>query len=388
MECVSVVTPAARRRWAVVVVGAALVVAAPSLAGAAGSAVARASSTSSTTPPPGELLRRVLASAAVAHEGLAESRGNLGLPDVRQFGDVAALLGGTTRARVWWRGPDAWRVARLTTGGEQDLYDDGSGSIVTWDYERNLRRTTVGQDDVRLPRPDDLLPPQAARRLLGHLGLGDRVTALDGRRIAGREAAGLRVVPGSAESTIGSVDVWLDAPSGLPLAVAVRDRRGGVAYESSFLDVAFTTPAPADIAAPLPEGARTEVQEAPDIVALVDRYARRGLPSVLSGEPRTPGVVRGTAMYGRGLARFVVVPLPPGPADDVLDAARLRAPLKQVPGGRLVVLEAGIVTAAVAVSDVGGRDYLIAGLVTPTVLTSAGQALLARPLSGEVTSGG
>lgn len=218
--------------------------------------------------------------------------------------------------------------------------------------------------------------------------MGDRVTTLDGRRIASREAAGLRVVPGSAESTIGSVDVWLDAPSGLPLAVAVRDRRGGVAYESSFLDVDFTTPAPADIAAPLPEGARTEVREAPDIVALVDRYARRRLPSVLAGEPRTPGVVRGTATYGQGLARFVVVPLPPDPAEDVLDAARLRAPVKQVPGGRLVVLDAGIVTAAVAVSDVGGRDYLIAGLVTPSVMTSAGQALLARPLSGEVTSGG
>jgi hypothetical protein len=383
---VSVVSRLARRRWVVVVAGTALVFAAPSLAGAAASVAARATSRDAT-PAPQQLLHRVLASASVAHQGLAESRGTLGLPDVRQFGDVAALLGGTTRERVWWGGPDDWRVARLLTTGEQDLYAAGPGAVVTWDYERNLRRTTVGADDVRLPRPDDLLPPQAARRLLGHLGLGDRVTALPGGRVAGHETVGLRVVPGSAQSTIGSVDVEVDRPSGLPVAVTVRDRQGAAAFESSFLDVDLTAPAVADLAAPMPAGARTEVQDAPDIVALVDRYARGALPSSLADQPRTPGVVRGTATYGRGLARFVVIPLPPDVGDDVLAAARLRAPVKNVPGGQVVVLDAGIVTAAVAAPDAGRLDYLLAGLVTPPVLASAGQALLA-PASGEGAVGG
>jgi hypothetical protein len=381
---VSVVSRSARSRWAVVLAGTALVLAAPSLAGAAASVAARAASRGGTASPV-ELLHRVLASASVPHQGLAESRGTLGLPDVRQFGDVAALLGSTNRERVWWRGPGDWRVARILTTGEQDLYAAGPGAVVSWDYERNLRRTTVGADDVRLPRSDDLLPPQAARRLLGHLGLGDRVTVLAGRRVAGHETAGLRVLPGSSESTIGSVDVWVDGRSGLPLAVTVRDRGGATAFESSFLDVDLTAPASADLAAPTPEGARIEVRDAPDIVALVDRYARRRLPSSLGDEPRTPGVVRGTATYGRGLARFVVIPLPPGATGDVLDAARLRAPLKDVPGGQVVVLDAGIVTAAVAVGDSGPGAYLLAGLVTPPVLAAAGKALLARP---EATSDG
>src|SRR4051794_34146347 len=65
----SVVTAAARRRWAIVVAGTAFLVAAPSLASAAVSLATRPAS----VPAGATLLRRVLASASVAHQGLAES---------------------------------------------------------------------------------------------------------------------------------------------------------------------------------------------------------------------------------------------------------------------------------------------------------------------------
>jgi hypothetical protein len=367
---VSVVTAAARRRWAVVVAGTALLVAAPSLATAAVSVVTRPAS----VPAPAALLRRALASASVPHQGLAESRGTLGLPDVRRFGDVAALLGSTTRARVWWQDVDHWRVARLTATGEQDVYGPDAGLVVTWDYERNLRRTVVGTDVVRLPRVDDLLPPQAARRLLGHLGMDDAVSGLPARRIAGHTALGLRVVPASPKRTIGAVDVWVDAGSGLPLVLTVRDRGGVTAFETAFVDVDVSRPADSDVEVPTPPGARLEVADAPDVVAVVDRYARLPLPAQLAGEPRTPGIVHGTATFGRGLTRFVVIPLPPGPAGDVLDAARLRAPVEEVTGGQLVVLDAGVVTAAIAVR--AGTSYLVAGLVTADVVRAAGRELL------------
>jgi hypothetical protein len=305
---------------------------------------------------------------------LAESRGSMGLPDVRQFGDVAALLGSTTRARVWWQDADRWRVARLTATGEQDVYAPGADTVLTWDYERNLRRTVVGTDVVRLPRADDLLPPQAARRLLGHLGMDDAVSLLPARRIAGRPAPGLRVVPASPKRSIGAVDVWIDAGSGLPLAMTVRDRGGATAFETSFLDVDITRPTDTDVQVPTPPGARLETADAPDVIALVDRYARLRPRGQLAGEPRTPGIATGTATFGRGLTRFVVIPLPPGPADDVLDAAKLRAPVEDVDGGQLVVLDAGVVTAAIAVG--GGRSYLVAGLVAPDVVRAAGRELL------------
>jgi hypothetical protein len=53
-----------------------------------------------------------------------------------------------------------------------------------------------------------------------------------------------------------------------------------------------------------------------------------------------------------------------------------------VRGGQLVVLDAGIVTAAVAVGEQGQGDYLLAGLVTPRVLSAAGQAALAAATAG------
>jgi hypothetical protein len=373
---VSVVSAAARRRWAVVVAGTALLVAAPSLAAAAVSVANRPAS----VPAPASLVRRALASASVAHQGLAESRGTLGLPDVRQFGEVAALLGSTTRERVWWQDAGHWRVAQLLSTGEQDAYAAGDGTIVSWDYERNLRRTTFGAGSVRLPRVDDLAPPQAARRLLAALDPADRLSAVAGRRIAGIQGAGLRVVPASASSTIGSVDVWVDPASGLPLALTVRDRGGAIAFETSFLDVALTRPSDSDTAVPASPGARLDSADAPDIIALVDRYERALLPQRLAGQPRTPGVLRGTATYGQGLARFVVVPLPPGPASDVLDAARLRAPVEDVTGGQLVTLDTGVVTATVALGNTGS-SYLVAGLVTRDVVRAAGRQLLAGAAS-------
>jgi hypothetical protein len=368
------------RRWAIVVAGALLIVAAPSLAGRVAAAVG---GSDAAPPAPADLLARALRSASVPHQGLAESRGNLGLPDVRRFGDTSALLGSRTRARVWWSSPESWRVARLLTSGEQDLYGTGGGALISWDYERDVRRTTIGADSVRLPRVDDLLPPQAARRLLGALAPTDRVAAGPQRWIAGRTAAGLHVVPGSADSSIGALDVWVDPGSGLPLAVAVRDRTGMATLESTFLDVDLRTPAAADLAPPSPEDARFEVGDAPDLVALADRYASQGFPASLAGRPRGVGVLGpyagGTATYGTGLARFLVVPLSSGTADDVLDAVRARTKVEDVPGGRLAVLDSGVVTAAVAVSDAGQGSYLLAGLVTRDVLGAAAKDLLTNP---------
>jgi hypothetical protein len=368
----------ALRRWAVVIAGAVLIVAAPALAGRVAAAVSRPDS---ATPAPSDLVQRALRSASVPHQGLAESRGTLGLPDVRRFGETSALLGSRTRARVWWSSPDSWRVSRLLASGEQGLYGTGGGTLVSWDYERNVRRTTVGAeaDTVRLPRVDDLLPPQAARRLLGALAPSDRVTAGPTRWIAGRTADGLRVVPGSSDSTVGAIDVWVDRDTGLPLAVVVRDRRAVTALESSFLDVDLRTPVAADLAPPSPEDARLQVGEAPDLVALVDRYSRQGFPPALAGLPRAAGVLGGTATFGSGLARVVVVPLPPGTAQDVLDAIRVRTKIEDVPAGRLGVIQSGIVTAAVAVSESGQGSYLLAGLVTRELLAAAGKDLLTSP---------
>ena len=110
---------------------------------------------------PRELVAAARASAAISHEGYAETTGTLGLPDLPRLGEVAALLGGTTHARVWWRSPAAWRVDRVTATGESGIYA-WRGALHTWDYESRRARTIIASSSVRLPRVDDLLPPQAS----------------------------------------------------------------------------------------------------------------------------------------------------------------------------------------------------------------------------------
>src|SRR5688572_14575951 len=111
-------------RWAVVGAVVALLASLPTLA--------RALPADDTDAAAEELRDRVLASVDVGWSGFAESRGSLALPDVRELGDVAGLLGGTTRTRVWWRDRDDWRVDRLTLVGETDQIQSRSLST-TWD---------------------------------------------------------------------------------------------------------------------------------------------------------------------------------------------------------------------------------------------------------------
>src|ERR1700710_3202654 len=66
---------------------------------------------------PRTLLVMARHSTSVEHQGLVESTGTLGLPDLPRLGDVAALLGGGTPARVWWRSATAWRGDRISTTG-------------------------------------------------------------------------------------------------------------------------------------------------------------------------------------------------------------------------------------------------------------------------------
>src|SRR5437762_3359675 len=97
--------------------------------------------------------------------------------------------------------------------------------------------TIVDPGRMHLPRPSDLTPPELARRFLAH-GSPSAATRLGTRRIAGHDAAGIRLVPREPESTIRAVDVWADPATGLPLQVQAL-AKGGLnrPIESRFLEV-------------------------------------------------------------------------------------------------------------------------------------------------------
>jgi hypothetical protein len=343
----------------------------------------------SSSLTPRQVVAAARNSATVAHEGYVETTGTLGLPDLPRLGEVAALLGGTSHARVWWRSTTAWRVARVTTTGESDAYT-WHGTLHTWDFEARRAATIVMSSPVRLPRMDDLLPPQAARRILAGLGSSDKVVALPAKRVAGRSADGIRITPASAHTTVGRVDMYVDTATGLPLSLQLFPRgSSNPALTTGFLDVRMTRPSDAVLTPRDPTGVPNDTVVVPDIAAAADVFAPYALPDELATFPRSRDLAGvGTGTYGEGLARFTVVPLNPDLGRSALHAATDGGGLDlNIPGGTAVLLQTPLLNAVIAHGDREesppfegrGRSYLIAGTVDADTLTAAVTALFDNP---------
>ena len=307
-----------------------------------------------------DLVRR---SAGVAWSGTSESRAGLALPDVRDLGDLPALLGGTVRTRVWWRGPTEWRVDEQRLTGEQDVTVEG-GRTTTWTSADRTVAVLFGDLPVRLPRAADLVAPVIGRRLAG---APDTVLSrLPERRVAGVSAAGLRLVPRDpGTSTVAAVDLWADPETGLPLQVELRAQgQERPVLTTLLLDLDRSTPARDRTRFEFPEDADISLDEAPDIAAEIDEAVPYLLPDRLAGAPRqeVAGLerARGVATYGAGLSAYAVVPLP----RDV--AERLRRRLDATGGTRL---STPLVNGLLGITE--RRTYLLVGSVPQATLDAA-----------------
>ncbi len=351
-----------RVRWAVVALGIAVLLALPS---AVAVLPAHASTTSTA-----ELLSRVRASGSTPWSGYAESRGALQVPDVPELGDLAQLLGGTTRTRTWWRGPQDARTDALSLVGETDTVTDYAGSW-TWDSADHRADRVLGRLPVHLPRADDLLAPVLGRRLAGTRDL--EVSRLPARRVAGHEADGLRLRPRHpGTTTLSAVDLWVEPRTGLTLRVEARAvGQAAPVLTSLLLDLDLSRPAAAATDFVPPLTATVSEQRAPDLAALIDRLAPFRLPDQLAGLPRTAPVQGlsggGVAAYGQGLGAFVVVPLPYGTGRSL--TRKLEALGRRV--------STPLFNGLVVEGDQG--HYLLAGTVPAAVLDRAAADLTANP---------
>lgn len=345
-------------RWAVV---AGLVGALGSLPALAGALPADGSAATAD-----ELLQRVRASDDVAWSGYGTSRGTLVVPDVRELSDLPGLVGETTRARAWWRGPDDWRVDALSLVGQTDTTRDADGG---WTWQSADRRAVriVGDLEVRLPAAGDLLAPVLGHRLAGTADV--EATRLPARRVAGRSADGLRLVPREPQATtVRSVDLWVEPRTGLPLRVEVRTSADAPSLTATLLDLDLSGPEPADTAFERPARADVVVGEAPDIAAAADRFAPYLLPDALADLPRrargplpTGG---GVGTYGDGFTALALVPLPRGLADDVIRR------VDPEDDDRTAVISTPLVNAVVGRGE-RGRGYLLVGTVPQARLLRA-----------------
>jgi hypothetical protein len=333
---------------------------------------------------PGTLRERILGSANQPYQGYAQISGSLALPQLPKVADLVALLTTTTHVRTWYANPDSWRFDVISGLGERDVYRTPDGEF-TWDYGTNLLTQLIGEPPVRLPRAGDLLPPDLARRVLA-AAQGDPVTALPARRVAGHDAAGLRLTPADPDTTIGHVDIWADPDTGLPLAVELT-ARGGVrpVLFSRFAELDTTTPRRDVLVPKQAPGTGFTIATAPDIGDALGTLGRGRIPLRLAGRDLRQadvGGVRGVGVYGEGLSAFVALPVPrdigSGTAEAITNAGGASQDLAR---GEALSLSIAPLSVVVARSEFARRWYLLAGMTTTDVLLDAAGELTSQPRS-------
>ena len=355
----TVVGAQARRRWGLVLAVVVVLCSVPIVLSVWPAGVARVDVTA--------LRERVAASAGQPHQGFAQSSGLLPLPPLPNLESVVALASGRTEMRVWYAARDRWRVDVIEGSTERGLYQTPRAQYV-WDYGENRLSEIVGDQPIRLPRAADLTPPDLVRRLLD-LAVDDSYEPLAGKRVAGVAAAGLRIVPATADTTVDHVDVWADPGTGLPLQAEVTARGGErPVFVTRFLEVELTTPA-ADVLTPPVErpGIVYTVTAAPDVLSSINRRVPVRLPNELAGAARRDAVdgVAAAGVYGTGLAQFVVAALPGRFGFRAYDQVSTFGRDVQVPNGEAALIGTGLLTVLMVRAD---RTYLVAGLVDPSVL--------------------
>jgi hypothetical protein len=353
-------------RWLVVLLTAAAFVATPLLISARPAAPSDISA--------GDLAARIGQSANVGWSGYVQTAGTLQVPDNESFATLAQLLGEDTQLRVWWRAADDWRVDRLRSTGETDLFRQGRG-IVRWVFESETA-TYSPVSKIRLPDASDLLPPVFARSVLQGVR-EDELNRLPVRRVAGIDAPGLRITPDEKATTVGHVDIWADPVSGLPLEVqlyGLGDNRP--VLTTTLRNVTVGAPPDTTTKFHLPEGVRVVYEQSVDVAAAANAFAPYDMPASLAGLGSRDGLDPGAVgIYGRGATTLIALPLRGSVSGPLRRQLQDRGTAQVTDVGTLAPV--GPVQLLITPRRPGGA-FLLAGTVTADALRRAASELLER----------
>jgi hypothetical protein len=276
---------------------------------------------------------------------------------------------------VWWRSADDWRVDRLRSTGETNLFRHGGG-LVRWVFESETA-TYSPVSKIRLPDASDLLPPTFARSLLQGVRISE-LGRLSARRIAGVDAAGLRLTPDERASTVGHVDIWADPASGLALQVqlyGLQDKRP--VLTTTLHDLKTGAPPTTMTHFRLPEGVRVIYEQSVDVAAAANAFAPYDMPASLAGltsrDGSDPGAV---GIYGRGPTTLIALPLRGQVAGPLRRQLQDRGTANTTEFGTY----APVGPVEVLLTPFSGRRgaFLLAGTVTSETLQQAAAELLER----------
>lgn len=310
----------------------------------------------------GQLLVDVQEAAVDGFSGTVVQRADLGIPALPSMGgesgdtELQSLVSGSHTLRVWYGGPQQFRLALLGTLGESDVIRNGR-DVWTWSSKENEASHTKlpsakAELDKQLPTDLPKTPQEAAERALEAIEPSTKVTTSGTARVAGRDVYDLILSPRDSNSLVGQVRLAIDGQHKIPLRVQVFPKSAGEpAIEVSFTQVSFVKPGAEQFTFKPPAGVKVSEEKLP---------AHSG-PVAPSKEDLAPPA--GMKVAGKGWTSVVV--LDAGDPDSASDAA---GPM------------AGYLSSLPKVSGSWGSGSLLKGKLFSVLLTDDG-----RVIAGAVT---
>ncbi|MFH8339010.1 outer membrane lipoprotein carrier protein LolA [Streptomyces sp. AM6-12] len=184
-------------------------------------------------------------------QGSGAGSGSAADPSAR----LTELLSGTHTLRVAADGPDRQKLSLVEQGAEYSVIHDGKD---VWGYDSKSDQVShgtapaAGKDRTEPPAT----PKDFADQALKAVDDTTSVTVDGTARVAGRDAYKLQIKPRQSGTTVGAINIAVDAKTGMPLKFTLTPRSGGAAVlDAGFTQVSFARPA-ATFAFTPPKGAK------------------------------------------------------------------------------------------------------------------------------------
>ncbi|MCU4186954.1 hypothetical protein K6U06_21490 [Acidiferrimicrobium sp. IK] len=215
-----------------------------------------------------QLIAKAQSANVKGFSGTVRWTANLGLPSLSaltsgvggQGGghafDPTSLLSGNHDISVWDAGPSQQRLALPGSLSEVDVIHNGSNLYYFDSATQKVTDYTglkgsSGREAPSQATGTELTPDQAAQKLLSALSPSTGVSVVTPVYVARQAAYQLVLTPKAAQSTVGSVDIAIDAANGMPLRVQVIPRASNApALSLGFTRISFSVPSAGNFAAP------------------------------------------------------------------------------------------------------------------------------------------
>ncbi|MFF3019773.1 outer membrane lipoprotein carrier protein LolA [Streptomyces sp. NPDC057939] len=224
-----------------------------------------------------QLIEKVAASDVEQLSGTAKLTTDLGLPKIASGllggggvtggsanpeDKLAQLANGSHTFRVAADGPDRQKLTFLDGKDEYSLIHNGAD---VWGYdsksnevfhEKNPEGAGKGTEHKTADRLAGS-PQQIAQEILKAAGPTTDISVGDTAQVAGRDAYQLVLKPKQSGSTVGSVQIAVDAKNGVPLRVQLLSSQGGKPIvDAGFTKVDFAKPSADTFKFTPPKGAK------------------------------------------------------------------------------------------------------------------------------------